>query len=168
MDPVKKAGITDWPIPKTLKQIQSFLGFCNFYRKFVPNFSDIAKPLNNLQRKDAPWIWTEECQQAFERLKDILTKEPSLLVPDKLKPFILETDASKVATGAVLYQHNGNGEIQPCSYISQSLNEHEQCYEIYDRELLAIVRGLTKWSHCLMGAPHKVTIWCDHKNLSYF
>ena len=168
MDPIKKAGITEWPVPKTLKQVQSFLGFCNFYRKFVPNFSDIAKPLNTLQRKDTPWNWTNECQQAFLQLKDILTKEPSLLVPDKTKPFILETDASKVATGAVLYQHNGNGELQPCGYISQSLNEHEQRYEIYDRELLAIVRGLTKWSHCLLGAPHKVTVWCDHKNLSYF
>ena len=73
-----------------------------------------------------------------------------------------------MATGAVLYQANSNGELQPCGYISQSLNEHEQRYEIYDREFLAIVRGLTKWSHCFLGAPHRVTIWCDHKNLSYF
>ena len=134
----------------------------------MPHLSDIAKPLNMLQQKDTPWNWTPECEQAFTSLKDTLAQEPALLVPDKDKPFTLETDASKVATGAVLYQTNANGELQPCGYISQSLNEHEQRYEIYDRELLAIVRGLTKWRHCLLGAPHTVTIWCDHKNLSYF
>lgn len=167
-DPIKRAGIAEWPIPKCLRDVQSFLGFCNFYRKFMPHFSDIAKPLNSLQRKNAPWEWTTECQNAFQQLKDTLAQEPALLVPDKDKPFTLETDASKVATGAVLYQTNANGELQPCGYISQSLNEHEQRYEIYDRELLAIVRGLTKWRHCLLGAPHQTTIWCDHKNLSYF
>lgn len=167
-DPVKRAGIAEWPTPRTLKQVQSFLGFCNFYRKFVPHFSDIGKPLYSLTRKEAPWNWSDDCQKAFETLKSILAGEPALLIPDKDKPFILETDASKVATGAVLYQANANGELQPCGYISESLNEHEQRYEIYDRELLAIVRALDKWTHCLLGAPHRVIIWCDHKNLSYF
>ena len=118
--------------------------------------------------KDTLWNWTPECKQAFTSLKDTLAKELALLVPDKDKPFTLETDALKVATGAVLYQTNANGELQPCRYISQSLNEHKQRYEIYNRELLAIVRGLTKWQHCLLGAPHTVITWCDHKNLSYF
>ena len=83
----------------------------------MPHFSDIAKPLNSLQRKNTPWEWTSECQNAFQQLKDTLAQEPALLVPDKDKPFTLETDASKVATGAVLYQTNANGELQPCGYI---------------------------------------------------
>jgi hypothetical protein len=110
MDPVKLGGIRDWPIPTTVKQVRSFLGFGNFYRKFISHYSDLARPLNDLTKKDKKFEWTDECQKAFETLKARFTEEPVLLMPDHSKPFQIESDASKVATGAVLTQTDSNGD----------------------------------------------------------
>ncbi|KAI5115868.1 hypothetical protein M0805_004674 [Coniferiporia weirii] len=103
--------------------------------------------------------------KTVKQLRSFMDK-PTLLIPDPSKPFILETDASKVATGAVLYQTNSNGDLQPCGFISQTLGPAQQRYEVYDRELLGIIRGLEAWHHYLLGNPHTTIIWCDHKNLS--
>jgi hypothetical protein len=86
MDPAKIAGVASWPIPTTVKQIRSFLGFCNFYRPFIRQFSHIAKPLNELTRKDIPWNWTPRCQEAFETLRQRITSEPVLIQPNLTKP----------------------------------------------------------------------------------
>ena len=166
MDPVKLAGIADWPIPKCVKDVRSFLGFSNFYRKFISGYADVSRPLTDLTRKNQKWEWTEECQGAFDRLKEAFLGKPVLQIPDKEKPFILETDASKYASGAVLMQEDINGDLKPCGFISHRFNQAEQNYQIYDRELLAIIRGLKAWKHYLMGAP--ITIRCDHKNLTFF
>ncbi|GBE88232.1 hypothetical protein SCP_1300460 [Sparassis crispa] len=171
MDPIKLKGIAEWPEPSTVKGVRSFLGFGNFYRKFIANFSDIAKPLTNLTRTAAgspPFEWTTECQTAFDTLKQRFSTAPVLLLPDKAKPFIVESDASKFATGAVLHQADINGDLHPCAYISQTLNPAERNYEIYDRELLGIIRALTEWRHYLEGSPHPVEVRSDHKNLTYF
>ncbi|GBE87281.1 hypothetical protein SCP_1005280 [Sparassis crispa] len=171
MDPIKLKGIAEWPEPTTVKGVRSFLGFGNFYRKFIANFSDIAKPLTNLTRTVAgspPFEWTTECQTAFDTLKQRFSTAPVLLLPDKAKPFIVESDASKFATGAVLRQADINGDLHPCAYISQTLNPAERNYEIYDRELLGIIRALTEWRHYLEGSPHPVEVRSDHKNLTYF
>lgn len=168
MDPAKLSGISQWPTPNNVKQLRSFLGFCNFYRRFIPNYSSIAYPLNELTRSTEPWNWTQTRAEAFSTLKSLFSSQPALLIPDKTKPFILETDASKVASGAVLYQANSNGDLQPCGFISEVFGPAQQRYEVYDRELLGIIRGLTAWRHYLLGAPHTTIIWCDHKNLSYF
>ncbi|GBE89916.1 Transposon Tf2-6 polyprotein [Sparassis crispa] len=171
MDPIKLKGIAEWPEPSTVKGVRSFLGFGNFYRKFIANFSDIAKPLTNLTRTAAgspPFEWTTECQTAFDTLKQRFSTAPVLLLPDKVKPFIVESDASKFATGAVLRQADINGDLHPCAYISQTLNPAEWNYEIYDRELLGIIRALAEWRHYLEGSPHPVEVRSDHKNLTYF
>ncbi|KAI5117428.1 hypothetical protein M0805_007779 [Coniferiporia weirii] len=168
MDPVKLSGISDWPTPQTVKQLCSFMGFCNYYRHFIPNFSNIVYPLNELTCTNEPWTWTPERNLAFSKLKTLFLIKPALLIPDSSKPFILEMDTSKVATGAVLYQTNSNGDLQPCGFISQTLGPTQQCYEVYDHELLGIIRGLEAWRHYLLGNPHTMIIWCDHKNLSYF
>ncbi|THH08071.1 hypothetical protein EW145_g2953 [Phellinidium pouzarii] len=168
MDPIKLTGIQQWPEPHTVKQLCSFLGFCNFYRCFIPNYSSIAYLLNELTCTNEPWKWNELHANAFATLKDLFSSQPALLIPDKTKPFILETDASKVASGAVLYQANSNGDLQPCGFISEAFGPAQQQYEVYDRELLGIIWGLTAWRHYLLGAPHTMIIWCDHKNLSYF
>ncbi|KAI5117670.1 hypothetical protein M0805_006632 [Coniferiporia weirii] len=168
MDPIKLTGISEWPTPKTVKQLCSFMGFCNYYRRFIPNFSQTVYPLNELTRTNEPWTWTTERDSAFLKLKTLFLDKPALLIPDPSKPFILETDASKVATGAVLYQTNSNSDLQPCGFISQTLGPAQQRYEVYDRELLGIIRGLEAWRHYLLGNPHTTIIWCDHKNLSYF
>src|SRR5271156_1526994 len=99
MDPVKLNGIQDWPIPTTVKQVRSFLGFGNFYRRFIAHYSDLARPLNDLTKKNKKFDGTTECQIAFDLLKKKFTEEPVLLLPDHSKPFQIESDASKVATG---------------------------------------------------------------------
>src|SRR5271154_2946845 len=139
MDPVKLGGIRDWPIPSTVKQVRSFLGFGNFYRKFIAHYSDLARPLIDLTKKDRKFEWTDECQTTFELLKKKFTEEPVLLLPDHSRPFQIESDASKVATGAVLTQLDANGDRYPCAFLSKTLSPTEQNYEIYDRELPGIV-----------------------------
>ena len=168
MDPVKVSGVRDWPTPITVKEVQSFLGFVNFYRRFIQDFSHIARPLHNLTRKDEPWKWADEQQKAFEQLKEAITSTPILMHPDRDKPFRLEADSSNFATGAVLSQLHDDEKWHPIGFISKSLNEAERNYEIYDKELLAIIRGLQEFRHLLEGARHQVEILTDHRNLEYF
>ena len=139
MDPTKLEGISKWPTPSTVKQVRSFLGFENFYRRFIGHYSEIAKPLNDLTKKDQPWNWTEKHEEAFQKLKEEFAKEPVLLMPDPSKPFTIESDASKWATGAALRQKDINGNYHPCRFISHSFDATQRNYEIYDRELLGIV-----------------------------
>ena len=168
MDPGKVRAVLDWPTPRKVKDIQAFLGFANFYRRFVKDFSKLAKPLTELLRKGVKWNWGDSQQQAFEALKRSFTEAPVLALPDLSKQFILECDASDFATGAVLSQLGPDGLVHPVAFYSKSLNEAERNYEIYDKELLAIVRALDEWRHYLEGAPERTDIVSDHKNLLYF
>ena len=102
----------------------------------------MAKPLNDLLKKDQKFKWTDDCQRAFDELKKRFTEEPVLMMPDQTKPFQIETDASKYATGAVLTQLDSNGARHPILFISKTFSPAERNYEIYDRELLAIIRAL--------------------------
>ena len=108
-------------------------------------FSNLVKPLNDLLKKDQKFEWTEECQRAFDDLKKQFTEEPVLMMPDQTRPFQIKTDASKYATGAVLTQSDSNGDRHPISFISKTFSPAEQNYEIYDRELLAIIWALEEW-----------------------
>ena len=128
----------------------------------------MARPLNDLTKKDRKFKWTTDCQAAFELLKKKFTEQPVLMMPDHLKPFQIESDASKVATGAVLTKMDGNGNRHPCAFLSKTLSPTERNYEIYDRELLGIIRALEEWRHYIQGSPHVTTIYSDHKNLTYF
>ena len=168
MDPVKLSGIADWPIPTTVKQVQSFLGFGNFYRRFIGHYATVAHPLNDLTKKNLAWNWTDECQESFETLKKKFQEAPILLMPDNKKPFVVETDASKWATGGVLRQQDLNSEWHPCGYISHSFNAAERNYEIYNRELLGIVHALETWRHYLHRSSFPTIILSDYKNLTYF
>jgi Reverse transcriptase (RNA-dependent DNA polymerase)/RNase H-like domain found in reverse transcriptase len=122
MDAVKLGGIRDWPVPTTLKQTRSFLGFGNFYRKFISHCSELARPLNDLTKKDKKFEWTTECQEAFDTMKKRFTEEPVLLMPNQSKPFQIESDASKVATGAVLTQLDSNGDQHPVAFLSKTFS----------------------------------------------
>ena len=102
MDPKKLAGIADWPTPSSVKEVQSFLGFTNYYRRFIYNYSTIARPLINLTRKTSQWRWSSTCQETFDLLKKLFLQEPVLVLPDLSKPFAIATDASLVASGGIL------------------------------------------------------------------
>lgn len=108
MDPVKVTGIADWPTPSSVKDVRSFLGFANFYRHFVPHYSDTARPLLDLTKKTHPWSWDKSCNDAFSALKLAFTSQPVLHLPDLSSPFAISTDASKHASGGVLLQKDTN------------------------------------------------------------
>ena len=168
MDPVKLGGIRDWPTPTMVKQVWSFLGFGNFYRKFISHYSDLARPLNNLTKEDKKFEWTTKCQEVFDILKQWFTEEPVLLMPDQSKLFQIKSDALKVATGAVLTQLDLNGDRHPVAFMSKMFTDTERKYAIYDRELLGIIQVLKEWRHYLQGSGHTTVIFSDHKNLTYF
>ena len=119
MDPKKVEAITNWPISTKVKEVQSFFGLANFYRCFVDNFSKVAKPLHELTCKDTEWKWTNNCQDAFEKLKNIFISQPVLSMVDITKPLRIESDASEYATGTVLSMLQDNGKWHPCAYLSK-------------------------------------------------
>ena len=168
MDPAKIAGIATWPTPTSVKQVRSFLGFCNFYRPFIYQFSHIARPLNELTRKDTLWTWGKRQQEAFEMLRKRITSEPVLKQPQLEQQFEVEVDASGYAIGAVLMQRDEKGKRHPVAYFSSTLNEAERNYDIYTLELYAIVRALRHWRPFLAGSPHEIIVHTDHANLQYW
>ena len=152
----------------TLKQLRSFLGFCNFYRRFITHYADKTAPLNVLLRKTHPWEWTSTHHVAFETMKVAFASQPVLLIPDYSKPFEIESDASLYATGAVLLQQDTNGEWHPVAFHSQSMSPTERNYQVYDRELMAIIRALRDWLCYIYGSPFTTIVWTDHHNLTFF
>src|SRR5882724_6327638 len=136
MDPVKVAGVQDWLTPKNVTEVQSFIGFVNFYRHFVQDFSHVAKPLHRLTKKGEVWRWAKEEQRSFEELKQLITSTPILVQPNQEAPFRLETDASWYATGAVLSQLSEDSKWHPVGFMSKCLNSAKRNYVIHDKELL--------------------------------
>ena len=168
MDPVKVAGVAEWPEPRNRKEVQSFLGFVNFYRRFIKDFSHIGRPLFDLTKQNTPWTWGEEQKVSFRELKDRVTTTPILIAPNDEKPYRVEADSSDFATGAILSQQGEDEKWHPIAFYSKSLSPVERNYEIHDKELLAIIRALEEWRHLLEGAKHPFEVWTDHKNLEYF
>ena len=128
----------------------------------------VARPLHDMVKKDKKWEWTERQEETFKELKKRFTEEPVLVAPDIDKKMRMEVDASDYAMGGVLSMECGDGLWRPVAFLSKSLNETERNYEIHDKEMLAIIRGLEAWRHLLEGAQYKFEIWTDHKNLEYF
>lgn len=167
MDPAKVKAVSEWATPKCKKELQSLLGFCNFYRRFIKGFSRVARPLHSLTG-DVPWSWSLEQQLAFDELKHRITSESVLAIPTDNGAFRVEADSSNYATGAVLSQQGADGKYHPVAYHSKSLNEADRNYKIYDKELLAIVLALEEWRQYLLGTRHTFEIGSDHLNLTYF
>ena len=168
MDPVKVAGVREWPTPTTIKGVRSFLGFCNYYRAFVQNFSELALPLNALTKKGVEFTWTTREQEAFDALKQQITSSPTLAHPNMEEQFELEVDASGSAMGAVLLQRQPDGTKKPINFMSKTFNQAQRNYDIFDREFLAMLWGLQHSRPLLVGSPHKVIVRTDHKNLRYW
>jgi hypothetical protein len=168
MDSVKVDGLIQWPTPTSVTEVCSFLGFCNFYKPFIADYVHIARPLHDLTKKGAPFVWSSDHANAFQTLKDRFASQPVLSTIDPEKPFTLQTDASAFAVGATLMQLQSDGHEHPMAFFSGSLQLAEINYDIYDRELLAIIKAIRHWCHHLLGARHPFRILTDHNNLTYF
>jgi len=169
MDLVKVAGVREWPTLKNKTDVQAFLGFINFYRRVIWDFSAKAQPLFDLTRSEQVWTWSRREQTAFEDLKMAVTTALVLMSPQDLKPFRVEADSLDFATGAVLSQQSmADGKWHSVVFYSKSLSSVERNYKIHDKEMLAIIRALEEWRHFLEGATHPIEIWTNHKNLKYF
>lgn len=163
-NPEKISAIKDLKPPKNVKQLQSFIQTCSWFRKFVPKFSEIARPLTNLLKKNSVFVFGPKELSAYELLKDKLTSAPVLVQADQTKPYILRTDASDYAIGAALLQGEGNEE-RPIEYSSRLLNSSEKNYSVTEREALAIVWSTEKFRTYLEGS--EVTIITDHQPLKW-
>ena len=166
MEQEKIKVVKEWKTLTRVKDVESFLGFANFYRCFIQNFSHTAKPLNELKGKKE-WKWEEEHQKVFKELKEKITSQPVLVLPRREEKFRVEMDASGHAIGGVLSQEQ-EGKWKPIAFLSRMIQLTEQNYEIYNKELLAIVEALAKWRQYLLDAMETFEIWMDHENLKYF
>jgi RNase H-like domain found in reverse transcriptase/Reverse transcriptase (RNA-dependent DNA polymerase) len=164
----KVQTIQDWPEPRKIKDIQSFLGFANFYRRFIYNYSNITVPLTRLTRKGTPWLFTEECRESFNFLKKAFTSAPILShwVPNR--PLVMETDASDYALGAILSLFDEEGVLHPVAFHSRTFTGAKLNYDVHDKELLAIFEAFQRWRHYLEGSGSSIDVVTDHKNLEYF
>ena len=163
-DPSKINAVNEWPQPTTVKDVQAFLGLCGYYRKFIKGFAQIAQPLYQLFKKDVSFIWSEDCQKAFDLLKRTMTEAPILSYPRTEGQFVLDTDASNYALGVVLSQIQ-DGQEKVILYYSKSLSKAERNYCVTRRELLAVVMGVQHCHHYLLG--NKFKIRTDHGSLRW-
>jgi len=168
MSPDKIQTISDWPEPRKVKDIQSFLGFANFYCRCIFNYSDIVVPLTWLTWKDAPWNFSKDCRRSFNALKHAFTTAPILTHFILDTPIIVETDASDYAVAGILSIACANGEIRLVAYYSQTLTALELNYDTHNKELLAIFEAFQNWRYYLEGSASPIDVVTDHKNLEYF
>ena len=162
--PAKVQAVSNWKVPTNVSEIRSFLGLAGYYHRFIPDFAETVAPLANLTRKHTPFTWFLREGEAFRALKTALQTAPFLLLADPTRPYIVTTDASEFAMGAVLSQVWEDGE-HPVAYESRKMNAAEQNYPTHKRELLAGIHVLRTWRHYLLGK--KFTIVSDHHSLKY-
>lgn len=168
MDPEKTKAIDEWEIPSSVKDVQGFLGFSNFYRRFIKNFSAIVRSLVRLTKKDVVFDWSDKCNKSFNALKKAFVVAPILRHFDPELEVYVETDASDFVSAGILSQKDELGVLHPIAFMSKKHTETECNYEIYDKELMAIVRCFESWRAELQGSAHKITVLSDHRNLVYF
>jgi hypothetical protein len=158
-------AVRDWPVPKNARDIRAFLGTAGYYRKFIKNFSAIAAPITELTKEKVKFEWSSAHQAAFLSLKNAMQTAPVLAISDPKLPYVVHTDASGFAVGAVLMQDQGKG-LQPIAFLSKKMLDAETRYPVHEQELLAIIHSLSSWKHYLYGAKFKVMT--DHHSLRYF
>ena len=162
-DPAKACAVEDWPQPKSVTEVRQFVGLTSYYRKFIPNFATICKPLHKLTEKISSFVWSEQCQNAFDSIKQLLTSAPVLSYPLlQGQPFVLDCDASNV--GSILSQLQ-NGKEKVISYFSKCLSRSERQYCTTRKELLAVVLAVKHFHHYLLG--QRFTVRTDHGSLQW-
>lgn len=164
-DPGKVDAITNFPAPRTVRQVRSFLGMCGWYQRYIASYAAIASPITDLLAKRPKFIWTDDAQVAFDKLKACLTSAPVLSHPDFSKPFVIQCDASKTGVGGVLYQLDDAGEEHPIAFMSRKLNSAQQNYNVTEQECLAAVLSLKKFRGYVEGMPFKIVT--DHASLKW-
>jgi hypothetical protein len=162
-DPAKISVMASWGRPNTVRGVLSFLGVCNFYRRFVKNYGRIARPLQKLTRKNIPFRWTAKCEAAFEKLKTAMVTAPVLMYYDPTLKTRIETDASDGVVAGQMLQLFPDGEWHPIAYYSCAMDEHEMNYDIHDKEMLAVITALREWRSELVCLPEPFLIVTDHK-----
>lgn len=167
MDPEKVKAIAEWEAPRTVKGVRGFLGFANFYRTFIRDYSEVVMPLVRLTKKDTAFKWDDSANAAFEKLKTMFTTAPVLAQFDPDRTTVLEADSSGYVTGDVLSQYDDDGTLRPCAYFSQKSSPAECNYEIHDKEMLAVIKCLNQWDSELRSV-REFEVITDHKNLEYF
>jgi len=165
----KVEAVRDWPQLQSVKDVRAFLGLAGFYRRFVKGFSEIARPLTDLTHvSDNKWFsWGRTEQAAFDALKQAMMNAPLLSHPDPTRPWIVQTDASGFAIGAVLSQKQDDGKVRPVAYWSEKLKSAPRNYSATERELMAIVEATQHWRSYLHGSPYPIQLLSDHKPLVY-
>jgi hypothetical protein len=158
----KVKAIREWPTPKSIDEVRSFLGMVGYYRKFIANFSSIAAAMTQLLKKGSRFEWTAELEASFRKLIQATTTAPTLILPDPQKPYVITADACGFGVGACLMQDHGKG-LQPIAFLSKKLTAAELKYQNHERELLALYRTLKEWRHYLYGS--RFTLKTDHRNL---
>ena len=159
--------IVKYPIPTSRKELARFLGMAGYYRNFCLNFSDIAAPLTNLLSKKVKFVWTDDCQLAFDKVKLLLQKSPVLKSPDYEKPFKLIIDSSDVGTGSVLVQEASDGLDHPVSYFSKKFLKYQKNYSVVEKETLGLVLALEHFDVYLGSTPFKIKVYTDHNPLTF-
>ena len=163
----KVEAISDFPVPTGKRQLKRFLGIAGYYRKFCNNFSVIAEPLTNLLGKRVKYVWTDDCQKSFDKLKTILKSAPVLLAPSFDKEFKLAVDASDVGAGSVLLQEDDNGVDHPVCYFSKKFNQHQRNYSTIEKEYLSLILALQHFEVYLASSVTPVVIFSDHNPLTF-
>ncbi|KAH7556815.1 reverse transcriptase [Bipolaris maydis] len=168
MNPKKIQTVQEWPKPNTVKDVQSFLGFANYYRKFIKDYSKITAPLTEITKKEIGFKWNQEHQEAFDRIKQIFLEAPVLEMYSPQRPTRVETDASDYALGAVLSQQCPDKKWRPVFYHSRKFSGAELNYDVHDKELLGVVDAFEQWEVYLLGLPDTIEVFTDHQNLTSF
>jgi len=163
----KVAAIQDWPTPTSKREVRGFLGLAGYYRRFVESFATIAQPLTLLTGDNVEWQWLEAQQLAFQQLKDRLSSAPILVYANPSRPYVLQTDASNCAVGAVLSQPQSDGTERPIAFWSHKLNKAEYNYSATEKELLAIVLACEHWAGYLEGSQCPILVRTDHQPLTW-
>ena len=164
MDKAKVDAINQWPTPKSVDDVRSFVGLAGYYRKYVHRFGQIAAPLFDLLKKDERFAWTAAAQKAFDELKSALMSGPVLIIPDDTLPYTVRVDASGYAVGATLSQDHGRGQ-QPVAFMSHKMNAAQLNYPVHEQELLAMMYALAEWRHHLHG--RRFIAVTDHHSLTF-
>ena len=163
-DSIKVKAVKDWPMPVSVSEVKSFIGFCSYYRRFIEGFAQIAKPLHRLTEKGITFVWGDDCQVAFKELKKKLTTAPTLAMSDISKPFILDTDVSDFAIGGVLLQVI-DGRERPIAFASRCLTKPERRYCVTKKELIALVHFIKYFRHYVYG--NEFIVRTDHGSLRW-